>query len=83
MFSGSKFDEKQLMKYESFRAKLIKIRFDIPPLFRPEEYLGLTVEREKSFNALIHKEVNLYNNLIAHIMENCDETLAAIDGAKL
>jgi len=83
MFSGSKFDEKQLIKYESFRAKLIKIQYEIPPMFKPEEYVGLNVEREKSFNALIHKEVSLYNNLIAHIFENLNETLAAIDGVKL
>ena len=60
-----------------------KIQFEIPNLFKPEEYVSLSVEHEKGLNALIHKEIFLYNNLIARIHENIDETLAAIDGVKL
>ena len=68
--------------YEEYRAKLIKIQFQIPHLFQPDEYVHLTFDRDKAMNAFIKKEIELYNNLIAKIHENLDETLAAIDGIK-
>jgi len=42
--------------------------------------MGLDVKNDSGFYALIKKEISLYNNLIVHIKENLNETLAAIDG---
>ena len=82
IFGNNKFDEKYLLIYEEQRARLIKLQYEIPASFQLKEYVNLSVAREMGMNALIQKEIGLYNILIAAIHENLDETLAAIDGIK-
>jgi len=83
MFRGSNFNEKHMITYEFARSKLIKIQYEIPKPFPLEDYVSLSIEREKGFNSLIYKEIMLYNNLITRINENLEETLLAIDGIRL
>jgi hypothetical protein len=67
------------MRYDHFRSKLKKIQSNIPHLLEPD---CLSQEREFGLNALLHKEVELYNHLLFHIRENIEDTLSFIDGAK-
>jgi len=76
-------DEKQVTEYETFRARLYQVKRDCGLFFKPAEYVGLTVNSDKGFNTLIHKEISMYNNLMMRIHMNLEESVLVIEGLKV
>lgn len=59
---------------------MAKVRSEVSNFIKPEEFVTLSVSRDKGLNSLIHKEIMMYNSLMLRIHKNLEESVHVLEG---